>query len=207
MGGDACKAELNRRGVKYVVVDEAPGVLAPVRIPEGVGGVRYHTELAEAARATSPWEVFDCRLVLALDDFSKILVAHGVTEAITFSGWRPPGKHWPDGKLAERHPGGLAVDIKSLHKPRANRDELDDEDDEWLVVQADYNSQIGQQSCGAAASPPSPATAKALELRKIVCDAAEQRIFTSMLTPSYNRAHFNHLHLEVTPEVKWRLVR
>ena len=45
------------------------------------------------------------------------------------------------------------------------------------------------------------------ELRSIVCEAADQRLFTVILTPNYNRAHANHFHLEVTPDVTWHLVR
>jgi hypothetical protein len=40
-----------------------------------------------------------------------------------------------------------------------------------------------------------------------VCAAADAHLFTTILTPNYDRAHYNHFHLEVTPEVKWHLVR
>ncbi len=202
MTADACRSELVRRGVRFTAVDDAPGVLAPVRIPDGVGGIRYHTELPEAARATSPWEVFDCRLVLALDDLSKILAAHGVDDVVTFSGWRPPPKSWPKGKLAERHPGALAIDVKALRRASGDASKSD-----WFGIAADYHGRIGAESCGPAAEPPNPADDKSLELRKIICEVAAARIFTSMLTPNYNQAHFNHFHLEVTPAVKWRLMR
>ncbi len=73
-----------------------------------------------------------------------------------------------------------------------------------------YHGQIGAESCGAKAQKPAAqgdALGKALELRAIYCEAADKRMFTSMLSPNYDRAHFNHFHLEVTTEVKWRLVR
>ena len=194
-------AELDARHVEYVKLDEAPGVLAPVRIPNGVGGVRYHTGIPAAERATSPWEVFDCRLVLALDDFSKILTAHGYVEAITFSGWRPPGKHWPKDRLATRHPGGLAVDIKALRKPDAT------DETATLDVTADYHGEIGKPSCGPNAQEPTPPSARATELRAIYCEAVAARLFTSMLSPNHDRPHHNHFHLEVTPSVTWRLIR
>jgi len=56
-------------------------------------------------------------------------------------------------------------------------------------------------------STPLPATPEARELRSIVCEAADQHLFTSILTPGYDRAHKNHFHLEVTPGVRWSLVR
>ncbi len=195
---EACVAELDRRAIRYVAVDVAKGVLAPVRLPEGVGGVRYRTELPESERATSPWEVFDCRLVLALHDFGAVLAEHGIAEAIIFSAWRPPGKRWPDDKLATRHPGALALDVKAL-KLRESGD--------WLSVKADFAGRVGDVTCGPNAAPPVAPSARAATLRKLVCTAAAAHTFTSILTPNYDAAHHDHLHLEVTPEVKWQLVR
>ncbi len=198
---EACLAELTERHIEHIVVHEAPGVLAPVRLPNGVGGVRYHTRLPVSERATSPWEVFDCRLVLALDEFSKIVVAHGYDEAITYSGWRPPNKGWPKDKLAVRHPGGLAVDIKELRKSTAPNN------DETLDVMKDYQGAIGSPSCGPSAKSPRPESPNSSQLRAIFCEAVSARMFTSMLSPNHDRAHHNHFHLEVTPHVTWRLIR
>jgi hypothetical protein len=198
MTATECRAELDRRAVAYETVPEAPGVLAPVRIPDGVGGVLYRTELSRARARISPWEVFDCRLVLALHDFGAILTKHGIDEAIIFSAWRPPPKSWPEGKLAQRHPGALAVDVFRLGK-------RDDPKRAPLEVEKQYEGKVGTSSCGADATV--PASVEGKELRAIVCEAAAARIFTSMLTPNYDERHFNHLHLEVTPDVKWRLIR
>ncbi|HVY45137.1 MAG TPA: hypothetical protein VHB21_04620, partial [Minicystis sp.] len=41
---DGCRAELRARGVAFVDVPRAPGVLAPVRLPRGAGGVLFRTE-------------------------------------------------------------------------------------------------------------------------------------------------------------------
>jgi hypothetical protein len=49
-------------------------------------------------------------------------------------------------------------------------------------------------------------SAEASELRKIVCDAADAKIFNVELTPDYNRAHRNHFHLELTAGVRWFMV-
>lgn len=201
LSAEACYAELQTRGIEHTRVDEAPGVLAPVRIPNSVGGVRYHTALPPERRASSPYEVFDCRLVLALHDFSKIVLAHGYDDVITFSGWRPPGSMWPKDKLARRHPGALAVDIQAFRKSG------DTENQESLSITLDYHGQIDAPSCGPEAQKPNPQTEKATKLRQIVCEAAEQKMFSSILTPNHDRPHYDHLHVEVTPDVKWRLVR
>ena len=48
---------------------------------------------------------------------------------------------------------------------------------------------------------------EAREIRSIACEAADARIFHSILTPNYDRPHRNHFHLEVTAGVQWFIVR
>jgi hypothetical protein len=216
MAKPQCLAELQRRRIAYQPVREAPGVVAPVRVIDGVGGVIYRTALSRQRRATNPHDVFDCRLVLALHDFSAILRAHGIDEALMFSGWRPPRKSWPKDKEAIRHPGGMAIDIQrfgrwtdpSATAAAAKRGPSEPKRQrEWLDVHEHFNGRIGSTTCGPKARAPHPATDEAKELRAILCQAADARIFTSILTPNYDRAHFNHVHLDLTPKVKWRIVR
>jgi Extensin-like protein C-terminus len=203
MGAAECTEELRRRKIDFVPVKRAPGVQIPVRLPKAVGGVVYRTEVAAPLRATNPYDVFDCRLVLALDDFSKVLRAHDIEEVLIFSAWRPPGKRWPDGRVGTRHPGALAIDAyrfdKKLGPGQTSR--------VWLDVLKDFHGSVGAVPCGSDAGPPRPSTKEARELRSIACEAADQHFFTAILTPNYNRAHRNHLHLELTPEVRWYLVR
>lgn len=193
-----CKAELAKRGVPFADEPEpAPGVLIPVRLTGALHGVLYRTALPESARKTSPWELYDCRLVLALDDFSVILQARQIDEVVMFSAWRPPPKTWPEGKLADRHAGGLAADLQKFHKKGG----------EWLVVEKDYHGRIHSETCGKGRVAPRPPTAGALELRAIVCEASDAHVFNAILTPNYNRPHRNHFHVEVKPGVTWFLTR
>lgn len=199
----ACRTELSDRSIAFTSVSKARGVLAPVRIIDGVGGVLYRTLLPRDKRLDNAHDIFDCRLVLALHDFSAILKARDIDVALIYSAWRPPSKRWPADRLGRRHPGALAVDIfrfgKRLGEGETKR--------QWLDVIKDFGGQIGAPSCGAKAPPPKPSTPRSRELRAIYCEAAEARLFSSMLSPNYNRAHFNHLHLEITAKVKWRIVR
>jgi hypothetical protein len=191
-----CEAELGRRGISWIPAGESRGVLAPLRLTGPVGGVVYHTGLSPKQRATSPNEVFDCRLVLALDDFSAILRRHDVVEVIHMSGWRPPpAKAWPAGKLGTRHDGALALDAGWFVRKDGTR----------LDVEKDFHGRIGAKTCGPGTGP-SPATPAATELRSIACEAAAAHLFQVELTPDYNWPHRNHFHLEVTPRVKWFLV-
>jgi len=198
LSAPACKAELTKRSVPFRDAGgPAPGVLAPIRLSGPVNGVAYHTALPEAERAKSPWEVFDCRLVLSLFDFGNLLRAHDIDDAVMFSAWRPPPKKWRAGKIADRHPGGLAIDIQKLHQ----------KDGTWLVVEDDYHGHIGSETCGENQVAPDPPSEGAKVLRALVCEAVDARIFQVVLTPNYNQAHFNHVHLEVKAGVKWFLVR
>ena len=201
MSGAACTAELARRGVDFTRVVEAPGVATPVRLPRDVGGVVYRTEAPAHLRATGPYDIFDCRLVLALTDFSRVLRAHDVDEVLLFSAYRPVGKEHRTGEQGTRHAGGLAIDARRFGKHVGTGSPV------WLDVERDFHGTVGPPPCGPGAAPPSPATPEARELRSIACEAADQHMFTAILTPSYDRAHRNHFHLEVTPAVRWYLVR
>ncbi len=189
---DACFAELTRRGVPFAPVDEARGVMAPVRLVGPLHGVTFHTALPAAQRATSPWEIADCRLALSLDDFASILAAHDVTDVVHYSMYRPPGDRWPAGKIASRHPGALAIDAAQFVK----------RDGHALVVERDFHGRVGAKTCGEGAVPLARGP-DAVELRAIVCDAAAAKLFNVELTPDFNWAHRNHMHLEVTAGARW----
>jgi len=82
-------AELDRRGVRYTKLEQVPGVRAPIRLSGRLHGVLVHSALPENQRATSPFEILDARLALALDDFCALLSRHGVDEIVHFSMYRP----------------------------------------------------------------------------------------------------------------------
>jgi hypothetical protein len=189
-----CEAELKQRGIGFQR-EAARGVLAPVRLTGPVGGVLFRTDLADAARTTSPWELADCRLVLALDDLAAILRQHDIVEVRHYSMYRPPPKDWPDDKPGTRHPGALALDAARFVG----------KDGSVLDVDKHFHGAIGAKTCGDGAAP-SPATAEAVKLRAILCEAVDLRLFNVVLTPNYNPPHKNHFHLEVTEGVKWFLV-
>lgn len=191
----ACENELARRNIPFVRVDQARGVLAPVRLTGPLHGVVYRTGLPETARASSPWEIVDCRLALALDDFAELLAAHDIVEVVHYSVYRPPPAKWPAGKVASRHPGALAIDAARFMK----------RDQTALTIERDFHGRIGAPPCGPRAAQ--AATPGAAELRQIVCEAAEAKLFNVELTPDFNWAHRNHLHLEVTPGAGWFVVR
>jgi hypothetical protein len=305
-------AEVDRRGILYQRLDDVPGVRAPIRLTGRLHGVYVHSSLPPEQRVTSPFEILDARLALALDDFCALLERHEIDEITHFTMYRPNvarpprvphvvaarphgrpkgarprpsaaegnlpalpslGKgtidrkkrhgHAPSGKKQKageapkpapsapkhpasahkhpasahkhpasahdhhvtkhargapkpvsvkkiakrdsglhkttwaapgtRHPAGLAIDVGLLHK----------RDGRWINIARDFHGRIGAKTCGNGA--PMPENAQAVELRAIICEAASLGLFTYVLTPDYNAAHADHLHMEIKPGVKWFL--
>jgi hypothetical protein len=192
---DACEAELDRRKIAYAR-ETARGVLAPVRLKGPLHGILFKTDLPAAQDATTPYQIADCRLVLAMDDFAAILAAHDVVEVRHYSMYRPPSESGPaDQKPGTRHAGALALDAARFTLKDGTK----------LDVDKDFHGKIDAKTCGEGAAP-DPSTPAALELRKILCETVDQHLFNVVLTPNYNREHHNHFHLEVTAGVKWFLL-
>lgn len=188
-----CEAELASRKIDFVR-ETANAVLAPVRLTGSLHGVVFRTDAKDKDRPTSPYEIADCRLVLALDDFSEILQRHDIVEVRHYSMYRPP-KPWPEGQIGTRHDGALALDAgRFIDKSGATLD-----------VDRDFHGAIDAKTCGDGAAP-NPVTPAALALRAILCEAVDHHLFNVVLTPNYNRPHKNHFHLEVTAGVSWFLV-
>lgn len=180
-----------------VDASEGASVLAPVRLSGPLHGIAIHSGLPEKARAKSSIEVFDCRLVLALDDFSSMLAKHDVVEIVHMSAFRSERDRGCTPKyMGKQHCGALAVDV-GIFKKR---------DGSVLDVDKDFNGRIGTATCTAGTAP-NPATPAATELWDIVCESARRGLFHVVLTPNFNAEHKNHFHLEVTPDVQWMLIK
>jgi hypothetical protein len=167
-----------------------------VRLLGPLHGVLFRTDLPDRERAATPWEVFDCRLVLSLFDFAGILSAHEVTEVRIFSAWRPPPKAGSSApaEQGKRHQGALAVDVRTFHKASGAE----------LVVLDDFEGALGAPVCDPTQEPSRPA---GKELKEIACAASDAYLFNSILTPNFDKPHRNHFHLEVTPGKEWFLLR
>ncbi len=185
-----CEAELRRRSIAFERLAEARGVIAPLRLLGPLYGVTFRSNLPPAKARQSPYDIYDCRLVLALEDFARILARYGVVEVVHMSVYRPVSPKVPLRGPGRRHSGALAIDA-AFFKTRDGR---------TLTVEKDFHPRrIGARPC--------PAPAEASELRHLACDAASAGLFNVLLTPDYNWAHRNHFHLEVTAGVRWTLVR
>jgi hypothetical protein len=189
MDTTACEGELRKRSIGFIKAPAMKDVHDPLRLNAPLHGIAVHT-------APGPSEIFDCRLVLAVDDFAAQLAKHDITEILAFGAYRPQKQNGCTAKYAGlQHCGGLALDIGSFKK----------KDGSTLVVDKEFNGKIGQSTCGGA--HPKPVTPAATELWSYVCDAASQAIFNVILTPNHNKEHHNHFHVEVTPDAEWMLIK
>ena len=196
MTNEACEAELGSRAIPHRMVGPKRGMASAVRLLGPLSGVTFHTLLPSPERGRSSFEIFDCRLLLALDDFAKLLAAQDVTEVMYFSAYRPPPAGFPEGRLGERHDGGLAIDIGYFR----TKDGL------GLNVERDYQAFSGERPC-LLGPLPKQMTRNSFALRKIACDAIEARLFNAALTPGHDPTHRDHFHFELNAGAEWFVVR
>jgi hypothetical protein len=183
-----CQHELSFRGVGFRVVPSARGIDAPVILEGALRGVRFVRVFA-AERA--PPALMDCRLAVALDDLAIVTSDRGIAEVRYSSIHRPRRRGGGRG-----HPAGLAIDINEFVR----------KDGVVLNVLKDFEGAgIGARTCGDSASRPS--SARAIELRELVCALDEARSFNLLLTPHYDRRHRDHFHLEVRRKILWFLTQ
>lgn len=196
LGRARCLDELRARKVRFSRPAEAPGVLAPVRLEGPLWGVEVGTDAPPPARRGGAADVMDCRLVLAAHDWARDLAAAGVTRVVLASAWRPAkvaAGARPEGAPKTRHEGALALDVLRFE----GRERLD--------VKRDFGPTPRRMSpCAVDAT--SKLTGKSKALRALVCGAVRAKLFHVVLTPAYDRAHQNHVHLEVLPEARGQLV-
>jgi hypothetical protein len=194
--GDECEALLVSRKIPFAIVPSARGVDRPVRFTGKLHGVDLHGGEPIDQRATSPTEIVDCRLALALDDLAVILAAHGIKEAVHFAMYRAPPGGTPLDAVTIDHPAGLAIDLAALIES----------DDSRTGVLEDWKGGVGTKTCGKWAGP-KPVTKRGQRLRAILCETAAAQLFHLVLTPNFNDAHKDHFHLEIKRGSTWFLVK
>lgn len=118
---------------------------------------------------TSPLQM-DCRLALTLTRVGKVLTRHGVSR-IRFSG-AYVYKTAPSGRLSH-HAHGLAIDLHEFSVRGAS-----------LSVDRAFSRNAGCQG-------------RIPTLNRLACDLRATSYFDEFLTPDYNAAHRDHLHVSV----------
>ena len=179
-----CLALLKKRKIPYALLGKTSGVELPLRLTGPLHGVDFHGGEPAALRSTSPSEILDCRLALALDDFAGILEDHHIVEAVHWSIYRAPPIGTED--AAADHTAGLAMDLGALFEDDGSRTGIAEE----------WRGEIGAKTCGNGAAPV-PSTKRAWRLRAVLCATAASHFFHVVLTPNFNAAHHDHFHLEI----------
>jgi hypothetical protein len=185
-----CAKRLRALGKAVRRSRDVRGVATEVRLSEPLHGVRF---VAPGGR--SPFGVLDCRLVLAMDAFAELLAAHDVVEVRVDNFYRKRA-HLPGSRKASQHAYGLAADITRFALSDGSR----------IVVERDWQATIGDTPCGPDARVAEP-TREALTLRTVVCEAVAQGLFNHVLSPSYDAAHRDHLHMDIKRGDARRIIR
>jgi hypothetical protein len=182
----ACKARLLAEKAPVAFLRSAAGVATPTRILGPLGGITYQT-----APASLPYGIVDCRLVLTLLDAAPLLRAHDV-KSVRIDNFYRKGAKLPSRRKKSQHAYALAADVVSVTLS----------DGTLLDVEKDFHGHIGDPVCGPEAKLDSR-DPRSLELRNLACDLGRSGLFHHILTPNHDRAHKNHLHLDIARDNQW----
>jgi hypothetical protein len=185
-----CLEALRKAGVRFssIASDQAPGVLWPIRLTAPIKGVTFEPQERSAVYAT-----LDCRLGLALAAWASDLQRIGVRRVAYYSMYRPNARIASTGHVSG-HAHGMAIDAARFTLQNG----------EEAVVLEDWEGRKRDQ----APCPMRRDEARSSRLlRAATCSAVDRKLFQVVLTPHYNRAHDNHVHLELKPDVGWTYVR
>jgi hypothetical protein len=184
-----CWAEVTRRKLGVTrAKGAAGGVSLPVRVTGAIEGIRFLTPGKK-----SPYGLLDCRLAVALADLAVVLKRHGVVSVQVDNMYRPRA-HLPGKKKPSQHAYGLAIDLTRLKRA----------DGTELIVERDFEGQIGEPVCGESARAGLGAEASAL--RDLICDVARSGTFHHILTPNHDAAHRDHFHLDIARGARQRII-
>lgn len=180
-----CHAYLRQSEVPFTPVSrrEARSVDIPVRISGPIAGVTWRIPWSEN-EATDIHTIWDCRTVAAMVPFTRWLASYGVVEIAYFSSLR--GGKAALAKPRSQHNVGLAVDFLGFR--RAGED--------LAKVEQNYRKRRLRSCPQVAAAPPDRASASEI-YHALVCEAVRHGLLHTILTPDHDRAHYNHLHLDL----------
>ncbi len=185
-----CRRLLDRAGVRFQAVsdDAAPHVAEPLYLLSPLEGVTFGPKNGRGVHG-----MVDCRLAVALLAWAPSLQEAGVVKVEHYSTYRP-GARVRATRKASGHARAMAIDAARFHM----------RDGSVLDVDLHWDErERGGDPCPVRRSEET----KGKLLRKIVCDAVERDLFQVVITPHHDRAHQNHVHLELVPEVDWSYVR
>lgn len=188
------------------------GIALPMRFTGPLLGVEF-----KVPPAKSPYGALDCRQALLWTEVVAVLDKHAVTQVGIDNFYRDRAR--VSSRRKSQHAYGLAADVTAITFGKRSAPveavtgaRLPDGDGR-AEVEADFLGRLGAPVCGpdaeivprADSSPEQ--VARAIRMRDLVCDLARKGLFHHILTPNYNLAHKNHLHLDLQRDNKWFSVK
>lgn len=116
----------------------------------------------------------------------------GVVGVLHYSTYRP-GARVAGTRRRSGHANALAIDLAVLVMADGTEHEVLTG---WESRQRGANPCDGEHDEGADSA----------RMRRLVCSVARAELFQVVLTPHYDGAHANHVHLELRPSVTWQYV-
>ncbi|MEN8219676.1 MAG: extensin family protein [Pseudomonadota bacterium] len=178
---EECLSILRSHDVQFEQLNDIEDVQTAIRVNSPLGGV-----IVEYQWNSETHSIMDCRLAVALLAWAPTLRRFGITRLRHLRVYSPGVLITKSGRTSS-HAWALAIDAAYFERENAPN----------LKVERDWtDSEKGVAPC-----PPREWESANLHiLRTLVCEAAENGLFQIILTPHYNAAHYNHLHLEVSPK-------
>ena len=169
-----CRAELAARHIGYKPVSRK-GIANAIEVTSALGGITYTSDGAGL--------ILDCSLAVSLDEAGHYLTALGFTQAYfsgAYSRRNVRGTNRPS-----KHSFGLAIDVHRFTGAQLGT----------VRVDRDFEQGLGDQlDCIGA-----PLTEAGAALKIAQCQLVNSGLFSLVLSPDYDDAHYDHFHLEVVP--------
>jgi hypothetical protein len=176
-----CHQELERRGVSFTPGPSQRGVRMPVTVDLPLGGISYYG-YGDSAPQRSLF--MDCRLAVALHRTAFTLKRAGIKAVEHLGIYSYRCIAGTDPCVLSQHARARAIDF---HEFRSARGKAYNVEDDWLV------DRRRRPTCSS-----KDRKRKNGFLHDLVCTWDAREIFNVILTPNYNAAHRNHIHVDLT---------
>jgi hypothetical protein len=186
-----CRRELKKLALPFLRQRGTKGVANALRVDDALNGIRFI-----APGKASQFGILDCRLALALNGLSEILLEHEVVSVRVDNFYRRAAR-LPGSRKRSQHAYGLAMDVTQFTLA----------DGRELSIEEHWGAPLGDPVCGPDATLDAAVGSEGVALRNLVCAIARSGLFHHMLTPSYNLAHRDHLHLDIKRDAKTSMLR
>ena len=175
-----CYDALTEKGVPFRPRPEPSGIVpSPVEILGAVDGIWFRMTHEEDPL------IMSCEMALRLPTLVEVLKEQNIHGIEILSSYRTT-------PFTSFHTMGLALDLSRFWT-----------DEGWLSVLRHYEETPMQKTC----QGPPPRARRARTLRRIACQLAASRRFSSILTPNYNIGHRDHFHIDARPNDSRLFVR